>query len=230
MGALSLILTPRQLGTGDPAGQALENIIVTPLQDGALCYVKSGAAKGEWQLDKTSTAVADGTTVIEPISGAGRWLRFGSNVVDGSLLRSASTNLVVTDGTFAGAATEVKANMSSPANPGFRVALPNALPARNYKVIASFRYQGTVSVTATIQASADNFVTNTPVGATTLGASPSTENQTILSYQISSLSVPNFVPGSTLRARIMVATAEFPAEIVSVAPVGSTFLELVETE
>ena len=75
----AIILSPRLLAVGDPAGKALENIGTAVLGDGALCFVQTGAGKGEWQLDKASSAVADGVTVVAPIAGPGRWLKFSTS-------------------------------------------------------------------------------------------------------------------------------------------------------
>ena len=73
----SLILDPRQVATGSPAGNSLENINTNVLGDGALCYVETGAGQGEWQLQKTSTLPA-GLNVVVPTAGPGRWLLMGS--------------------------------------------------------------------------------------------------------------------------------------------------------
>lgn len=75
MDTQTIILSPAVVGTGSPVGQALENIITNKLADGALCYVIEGPAKGEWQLDKSASGPPDGTTVIAPIGGPGRWLK-----------------------------------------------------------------------------------------------------------------------------------------------------------
>lgn len=69
----SIILFPRQVATGDPTGNALENINTHVLGDGALCYVESGAGQGLWQLQKASTDTPDGTTIVAPTAGPGRW-------------------------------------------------------------------------------------------------------------------------------------------------------------
>ena len=69
----AIVLSPREVATGSPAGAALENINTHVLGDGALCYVSSGAGQGEWQLQKSATDVPDGVTIVEPISGPGRW-------------------------------------------------------------------------------------------------------------------------------------------------------------
>jgi hypothetical protein len=68
----AILLSPRLVATGDPAGAALENINTEFLGDGALCYVSTGAL-GQWQLQKDSVAVPDGVTIVEPIAGPGRW-------------------------------------------------------------------------------------------------------------------------------------------------------------
>ncbi len=69
----SLILPSRQVATGDPAGDSLENVNTNVLGDGAICYVESGPGQGEWQLQKASTDTPDGTTIVAPTAGPGRW-------------------------------------------------------------------------------------------------------------------------------------------------------------
>ncbi len=69
----SIILSPRQVATGDPTGNALENINTNVLGDGAICYVESGAGQGSWQLQKTAEDTPDGTTIVAPTAGPGRW-------------------------------------------------------------------------------------------------------------------------------------------------------------
>lgn len=69
----SIILPSRQVATGDPAGDSLENLNTNVLGDGAICYVESGAGQGEWQLQKASTDTPDGTTIVAPTAGPGRW-------------------------------------------------------------------------------------------------------------------------------------------------------------
>jgi hypothetical protein len=56
------------------ATNALENVNTTPLPNGSLCWVTG--EQDLFVLVKTSTAAADGTNVIEPIAGPGRWFRF----------------------------------------------------------------------------------------------------------------------------------------------------------
>lgn len=97
----AIILSPRQIATGDPAGSALENINTHPIADGAICYVSGGAGKGSWQLDKSSTE-NPGTgpvRVVIPISGPGRWIK------------AVTTNLFMIEATQSLlAATQVPAN------------------------------------------------------------------------------------------------------------------------
>jgi hypothetical protein len=80
-----LILSPRQVGTGSPAGSALENADTFNLASGCFCFVETGPAAGEWQLDRASTAVPDGITVIAPIAGPGRWLKFSGGGGGGTI-------------------------------------------------------------------------------------------------------------------------------------------------
>lgn len=69
----TILLSPRRILTGDPAGQALENICIGRVCDGAICYVLSGSGQGVWQLEKGATDDPDGTHIIAPIGGVGRW-------------------------------------------------------------------------------------------------------------------------------------------------------------
>jgi len=66
-----LILSPRLTRTGSPDA-SVEGLNTTTLGDGAVVYCAEN--KGEYQLDRTSTAVPDGNTVIAPTTGPGRWL------------------------------------------------------------------------------------------------------------------------------------------------------------
>lgn len=68
-----LTLAPVLVATGDPAGRALENFNTNIIANGALCYVEEGPAQGEWQLQKEAVDAPDGTTIVEPIAGTGRW-------------------------------------------------------------------------------------------------------------------------------------------------------------
>ena len=54
-------------------GDALENVITFDLPDGSLCWVT--AAEAPYRLYKTSTLAANGTTIIAPSAGPGRWIR-----------------------------------------------------------------------------------------------------------------------------------------------------------
>lgn len=71
----SIIIFPRGVAVGDPAGDSLENINTSDLANGVLCYVASGTGKGGWQLEKDATNAPNGTTIVEPISGPGRWFK-----------------------------------------------------------------------------------------------------------------------------------------------------------
>ncbi len=53
------------------ARNSLEGINTTTLDDGARCYVSETHA--EWQLHQDSAAAPDGTTIIAPATGPGRW-------------------------------------------------------------------------------------------------------------------------------------------------------------
>lgn len=69
----AIILSPVLVPAGDPAGRALENFNTNVLANGSLCYVETGIGQGEWQLQKEATDAPDGTTIVQPISGPGRW-------------------------------------------------------------------------------------------------------------------------------------------------------------
>lgn len=57
-----------QLGLGD----SLENINTIDLDDGALCYVTN--AHVHFELHRDSVAVPNGTTIVAPSAGPGRWV------------------------------------------------------------------------------------------------------------------------------------------------------------
>lgn len=69
----SRILGSRQTALG--SGDSLENIATETLDDGALCYVVASHLR--FELHKDSTASPNGTTIIAPIAGPGRWIAGG---------------------------------------------------------------------------------------------------------------------------------------------------------
>lgn len=69
----SVILPPVSVLVGDPAGDSLENLNTNILANGVLCYVGSGVGQGEWQLQKEAVDAPNGTTIIAPTAGPGRW-------------------------------------------------------------------------------------------------------------------------------------------------------------
>lgn len=69
------ILGSVSVATGSPDNDALENYDTFVLDDGAICYVSTGAGSGAWQLEKTSSTPPDGITVVAPITGPGRWVK-----------------------------------------------------------------------------------------------------------------------------------------------------------
>ena len=69
----SIILPPVSVLVGDPAGDSLENLNTNILANGVLCYVGSGVGQGEWQLQKEAVDAPNGTTIIAPTAGPGRW-------------------------------------------------------------------------------------------------------------------------------------------------------------
>lgn len=55
------------------AFDSLENIVSSPLPDGAECWVIENSSV--YRFDKSSAEVADGLRVVAPIAGGGRWYR-----------------------------------------------------------------------------------------------------------------------------------------------------------
>lgn len=55
------------------AVDSLENIVSSPLPDGAECWVIENASV--YRFDKSSAETADGTRIVAPIAGGGRWFR-----------------------------------------------------------------------------------------------------------------------------------------------------------
>lgn len=252
MGALSLILTPRQLGTGDPAGQALENIVVTPLQDGALCYVATGPAKGEWQLDKASVAVPDGVDVIAPIGGSGRWLRLASEggaPLAGAALRSSlrftaveiGGNLSTTD------ILEIQENMINQASAHtMRPVLPNTSPEYQYRgEVSYFMRQSSAAISATVlcqvQFSRDDFATSYTMSSAITFPSSLVEpaltpdggvgklSRVHQKYEVNpSADIPGYVAGDAIQMRARVGTGESTYSVFSPENDGCAFAELIE--
>jgi hypothetical protein len=71
----SMILSPCVTLTGDPSA-SVQGINTTTLADGALVYCEG--SKTTFRLDKADAATApDGTSVIQPAAGPGRWKAFG---------------------------------------------------------------------------------------------------------------------------------------------------------
>lgn len=64
----------QRLEAGDDSSLGSYN--TTLLADGAFAYVIE--VKGIWFLDKLSTSTPDGTNVIQPAVGPGRWVRVGT--------------------------------------------------------------------------------------------------------------------------------------------------------
>lgn len=55
------------------ASDSLENIVSSPLPDGAECWVIENSSV--YRFDKASTEAANGTRIVAPIAGGGRWYR-----------------------------------------------------------------------------------------------------------------------------------------------------------
>ena len=95
-----LTLSPRLTLTGAPAA-SVQGINTTMLADGAWCYCQEN--KGAYQLDRQDDVTPpDGTTVIQPLAGPGRWKLFapgGSGGLSNSYLLASDT---VNPDTFVG--------------------------------------------------------------------------------------------------------------------------------
>lgn len=63
----------QRISAGDSALAAYNT---TLLADGAWAYVVED--KGIWFLDKLSTSTPDGSNVVQPAVGPGRWVRIGA--------------------------------------------------------------------------------------------------------------------------------------------------------
>lgn len=99
----STILFPRSVATGTPAGDSLENLNTNVLANGVFCYVSGGPGQGEWQLQKEATDAPDGTTIVRPIAGPGRWFKKIPPGVPGGT--GTITSVVTTAGGLASADT-----------------------------------------------------------------------------------------------------------------------------
>ena len=66
-----MILSPRLTKAGDPASSVV-GLNTTPLADGAIAYCLE--TQFPYRLDKQSSAAPDGTLVLAPLTGPGRWL------------------------------------------------------------------------------------------------------------------------------------------------------------
>lgn len=72
----SMLLAPRVTLTGDPSA-SVQGINTTAVADGALVYCLESV--GTFRLDRAdSTTPPNGTTVIAPSTGPGRWKAFGT--------------------------------------------------------------------------------------------------------------------------------------------------------
>lgn len=78
------------------AGDSLENINTTTLDDGALCYVASSHA--HFELHRDSTETPNGTTIIAPSAGPGRWIIFGSGGSQNAFVTPSLTTLAALAG------------------------------------------------------------------------------------------------------------------------------------
>ena len=104
------ILGPRATVLG--AGDAIENVNTSNLPDGAMCWVTDEQALYRFILE--STATADGSNIIEPNGGPGRWFRetVGPQGAD------VSTGLTLGTITSGSSTVEFTSSESFPAVPG----------------------------------------------------------------------------------------------------------------
>lgn len=65
------ILMVRSVTVGDPAGDALENVISNELPDGAICFVASTGLYYSFRRD--AVAVTVDPLIVKPIAGPGAW-------------------------------------------------------------------------------------------------------------------------------------------------------------
>lgn len=113
---LPVFTTTVAVATGAPGAtrqDSLDGIDTTPLTDGVFAWVQSGpAALTLFRLDTSSAAAPDGTTVVAPLTGPGRWLAFaggasGSSMVQADGISTGAVQLAsidttgIADGTFA---------------------------------------------------------------------------------------------------------------------------------
>lgn len=66
------LLAPRARVLGFDDGDSLQNIITDELPNGSLCYVIENQSL--YVLHKDSTEAPDGTKVVRPLAGPGRWV------------------------------------------------------------------------------------------------------------------------------------------------------------
>lgn len=71
------VLTGRPTLSSVP-GDSLEGINTTTLPDGALCWVTE--VRSLYILSKASTETADGSDIVQPAAGGGRWRRYTSGI------------------------------------------------------------------------------------------------------------------------------------------------------
>lgn len=108
------------LGLGD----SLENVNTFTLDDGALCYVTSSHV--HFELHRDSTAVPNGTTIIAPIAGPGRWVEAtGGTGVQGAQGFQGS------QGATGVGSQGAQGSQGSQGNQGSALALPSVTAADN---------------------------------------------------------------------------------------------------
>lgn len=106
------------------ATDSLENVVSSPLPNGAECWVVENSSV--YRFDKESTEAADGARIVAPIAGGGRWYRLSI-----APIKIASDS--VRYGSFSG---------NTSATPGLRVA---AVILRNIPIGSSVLAYGTFS-------------------------------------------------------------------------------------
>lgn len=134
------LFTPA-FGVAASAAEALDSldgIDTTALDSGASGWVKTGPnANTLYQLDKTSTATPNGTSVIAPLSGPGRWLEFSGGGASGQVLQSVTAAAREIQNFTTAGLVEVEKEAST--NPGVRLQceLPSVLPTSSLRLTAN---------------------------------------------------------------------------------------------
>lgn len=78
---------------------SLDGVDTTSLASGQFAVITTGGlVSNMYRLDKTSTATADGVTVVAPVAGPGRWLRWAGDGPDPAALLQTEWHINATTG------------------------------------------------------------------------------------------------------------------------------------